>query len=272
MDNISIEERVQRKLKQLKALQSSGTKKPLTDDELLDKAKQSVEKKYPAADQKVDQVDIESLFIDKAEKKLGLDLLKKYLHDYTIESISDRNTVAQLIYLEILNYRLQKVLNDTQKDTKGAIPDRLVTLIHSNIREITALKTTLGIAKGKKEESRDGYAYFQLLKKRAKVWLKENQASRTILCPHCGKMNMLKIKTDVWEAQKHPFFRDRILGNEKLISLYKENKISKQDLAEVFEVSPFYIDWLVDKGWGLKIEPPKEEKKDNENNAAQATI
>jgi hypothetical protein len=60
-------------------------------------------------------------------------------------------------------------------------------------------------------------------------------------------MNILLVKPDAWESQKHPFFSDRILGNEHLIKLYNEGKVSKEDLALIFEVSSDYIDWLVNK-------------------------
>jgi len=39
---------------------------------------------------------------------------------------------------------------------------------------------------------------------------------------------MLKIRTEAWEAQKHPFFKDRILANKHLVKLYKDKKITKK--------------------------------------------
>lgn len=252
-----LKDKIQKRYNQLKGLQSSDKQSKISEEELWEKAKKGVLEK-----ESLDEINIESLFPYKAEQKKGRDLLGKYLNDYTIESVSDKNTLCQLIYLEILNLRLQKALNDAQRET-GAIPTNYVELIHKNINEITKLKLNLGISKkNKNEDKRDGFAYLQLVKLKYKKWLQENQASRTLWCPHCGKSTLLRMKMDVWETQKHPFFRDRILGNVHLIDLFKAKKLNRYDLAKVFEVSPDYIDWLVSKGWGLKIEddaPPRPE-------------
>lgn len=253
---MSSEDKVKRKFNQLKGLQKSPDQPKLSDEELMEKAKKAVEKAEADEIPVSSEIDVEAQFIDKTEKKLAKELLKKYLADYVIETVSDKNSLIQLIYLEVLNLGMQKSLNDARKDS-GAIPIDTVEIIHKNIQEITKLKSTLGIAKGKKEDSRDGYSYLELMMKKYKVWLKENQATRSMLCPYCSKQVMWKIRPEAWEAQKHPFFKDRILGNSKLIELYKAGKIDRKDLAEIFQVSPFYIDWLVEKGWGLNVEIKK---------------
>lgn len=238
------DQQVQKTLKQLKGLKYSKTSK--TPDELLQQAEALVREK-----EQVDAINVQALFIEKEEKRKAVELLKKYISDYTIETISDKNTLSQLVYLEILNLRLQKALNEAQEKLQ-AVPSNTVDLIHRNIEQISKLKLSLGISKSIKDQNKqDGYATLQLIKKKFKKWLSENQASRTLWCAHCGKSMLLKIKTDIWEAQKHPFFKDRILGNEHLVNLYKAGKVTREDLAKVFEVSPDYIDWLVVKGWRL---------------------
>lgn len=244
-----LEDKIQRKINQLKALQKSSKQPSLTDQEIRAKAEATVKE-----DEELKEIDIENYFPVKAEQKKAKELLRKYLQDYSIETVSDRNTLCQLIYLEVLNIRLQDSLNKAQKDL-SSMPMPLVDTMHKNIKEITSLKEKLGITRSKKTESvQDGFSYLQLVKKKYKKWLEENQGSRTLWCPHCGKSTLLKIKMDVWDAQKHPFFRDRILGNEHLIKLYKQQKITREDVAKIFEVSPDYVDWLVQKAWGLKIE------------------
>jgi len=261
---MELDDKVQKKFNQLRALKGNQSR---SDSELLVEAQNSVDSK-----DKTDEVDIESYFIDKTEKKVGLELLKKYLADYVIETVSDRSSLAQLIFLEVLNQRLQRALNEAQQDSNGLIPNDLVELIHKNIKEITTLKSTLGIAKGKKEDSRDGFSYIQLMQKKYKVWQQENQGTRSVWCPQCGKAVMWKIRMEAWEAQKHPFFKDRILGNEKLIELYKNNKITKDDLAAIFEVSPFYVDWLIEKGWGLKLDANKEKPQEEPPKPESPTV
>jgi DNA-directed RNA polymerase subunit RPC12/RpoP len=197
-----------------------------------------------------DDLDISDLFEDWDEKKKAKALILKYLSDYTIETISDKNTLKNLIYLEVINTRLQKTLNDAHTANK-AIDSRLIKTVHENIEQITELKEKLGITREKQDlNSNNGYGYLQTLKQKYKIWLSENQASRYMVCPHCGKSVLLKVNMQHWEAQKHPFFKDRILGNDHLVELFKQEKLTKLDLAKIFETSEDYVDWLVQR-WNI---------------------
>jgi hypothetical protein len=65
-------------------------------------------------------------------------------------------------------------------------------------------------------------------------------------------MIMLKIRMESWEAQKHPFFKDRLLGNEQLIRLYKLGKLTREDVAAILGTSADYADWLINK-WSVDV-------------------
>ena len=192
----------------------------------------------------VNQIDLDSLFIDKRERKIAKHLLRKYLDDFTPETISDINILRDILFLEILNARLQnKINNDKSSDS------RTIDAIHKNLNQIISLKATLGIAGGKKGESVD--TKINQLMKKFEAWRRSNNASRTLTCPYCGQMILLKIRTDAWEAQKHPFFKDRMLYNHHLIKLYLEKKLTKEDLTKILECSEDYIDWLIEKAWPM---------------------
>ena len=60
-------------------------------------------------------------------------------------------------------------------------------------------------------------------------------------------MILLKIRTEAWEALKHPFFKDKILANKQLWLLYKKGKITKKDVSLVLGTSEDYVDWLEEK-------------------------
>jgi len=191
--------------------------------------------------------DVENMFIDREEKKEARSLLKKYLNHYSFEHISEKNTVKQLVFLEVFHNRLQRELNTYHKEAQPA-PPKTVESLHANLNQISALKNQLGIRKDKEKHSQsDAYIALETLKKKFKKWREENQGSRTLSCPHCGKLIMLRIRTDIWEAQRHPFFVDRFLANKHLMTLLKEAKISKLDVARVLDVSVDYVDWLLDK-------------------------
>ena len=228
-------------INQLKGLEQY---KNLSESELEDIAKSKLEEEESKTD---DDLDIEGMFIDKTEKKEAKILLKKYLEVYSLESPSDKNTVKQLVFLEVFNNRLQRELNNYHKEQQPA-PPKTIESLHSNLNRITELKDKLGLSRDKKGKAvSEGYSVLDTLFKKWKNWREENQGSRTLSCPHCGKIVLLKIRTDSWETMKHPFFKDRILANPYLMVMYKEGRITKQDVASVLGTSVDYIDWMIDK-------------------------
>lgn len=210
---------------------------------------------------------VDKLFTDADEKKLAKELAKTYLNEFTPKSISDRNNLKSVIYLEVLQYRLQSVMNSlTEKDEDGntttAIPLNLVDSIHKNLKEISANKERLGlIGKEKEQKESDGFKILQSVKEKFKVWMENNQGSRSLVCPDCGKMVLLKIRMDKWIPQKHPFFKDRFLANKHLMKLYLQKKLTKEDIAKVLNSSPDYIDWLIETLWMTDPEYRKEFRK-----------
>lgn len=252
-------EDLQNQIKKLRNLVQCRNK---TDEELIDiiekksETKKKIEEKVPV--EKVDDLNIDNLFNDKDEKKYGRELLSKYLDDFKLETISDINLLKQLIYLEVFQrLRLQKTAEQFQKEN-NAVPLQILDSIHRNLDKIIELKNSLRLTKDTTEQT-EGYKAFELLLKKGALWRKENQASRECSCPHCGKMILWIMRPEVWEVYKHPFFKDKILGNPHIVNLYAQGRLTKEDITKIFNVATDYIDWLCDK-WGVKIEqvPPKE--------------
>ena len=192
---------------------------------------------------------VEDLFTNPADKKQGKLLLKKYLNDFIPESISDLNTLRDIIFLEIINGRFQIQIDETQKMDNASL--RLVDTIHKNLVQIQDLKKSLYITRNtRKSDTVDGYSKIDMLKKQFKTYLAENQASRNCTCPYCGQMFLLRLRMKYWEEKKHPFFKDRVLGNKKLIELYFDKKLTQEDIEEILECGDEYLQWLIKK-WGL---------------------
>jgi len=190
-------------------------------------------------------INIITKFSNKDEQKLAKELVAKYLDDYTIDTVSEKNTLKEIIYLEVVQDRLQEKLNEFHSTNK-ALPINLIEIIHKNSDAIIKLKTTLGLNKST-QKAESSYDVITHLKKRFEKYREENQASRTLICPHCMKMVMLKIRTEGWEAQGHPFFKDRILYNKKVMELYRKGVITKQDVADILECSVDYAEWVINK-------------------------
>ena len=240
---------IQSKADKLKNLVSLKHK---SKEELFEQAKELLEKEKSA-------IDISILFKDRTESKRAKELLFKYLDDFVLETISDKNTLRELIYLEILQQRLQEKLNDYYTNDTKAVPLQLVETIHKNSDAILKLKNTLGLVRSK-QRTDSGFDAINKLMARFKQWREDNQASRHLCCPHCGKMIMLKIRTKYWEAQKHPFFRDRVLGNPTLIKLYQAGILTKEHVSTILESATDYVDWLIDK-WNLTPNPEEQAAK-----------
>ena len=199
-------------------------------------------------DDLVESLELDTLFSNIEEVKKAKQLVSKYLNNYAFENVNDRQTLRQVIYLEVFNDRLQDCLNKLHEQNKIA-PITGIDGIHKNIDKILELKSTLGLIKDNKDDKAKGFDFWSLLVKKAKNWLEANQGTRSLTCGHCGKMLMLKIRIDKWDCIKHPFFQDRLLANEHLIKLYLEKKITSDDVAKILNCSPQYIDWLIKKLW-----------------------
>jgi len=202
-----------------------------------------------------DDLDVDSMFSDSKEKKKARILLKKYLNDYDIETISDRNTLKQLIYFEVVQMRLEEAANRLQENLKAAplnqistaaSPSRYLDALHKNSNQILTLKQTLGISKAKQEKVGLFDTLAGLMRK-FNNWRKENTSERSIPCKYCGKMLHFKIRIDKYDVSKHPFFKGRFLTNKYLIdNLDKTITIDREFIAKVLEVSPDYIDFILE--------------------------
>lgn len=188
-----------------------------------------------------------------SEKKWAEERFKDYRNRYHIESLSDLQLLEELVFREALQERYKKKVGKLSKekpDTSGdkpkvkteVIPTHIIRAMDENLERMMMIKEKLGLFEEKKGE--DPFKYIQDLKKKFKIWREENQGSRTVTCPHCSKMILFKIRTEAWEAQKHPYFKDKVLANRHLWKLYKEGKITKEDIGQILGCSTDYIDWL----------------------------
>jgi hypothetical protein len=198
--------------------------------------------------------------LTKGEKRWANNQFKSYRERYHIENFSDLEILSELVFRETLQQRTKKKIEKFTskgkgKDNNTVIPQHLLSFLDENLERILTLKEKLGLFEDK---TTDPFQHIQTLKKKFKKWLSENQGSRSFPCPHCSKMIMLKIRTDKWESKKHPFFKDRILANKHLWEMYKEGKITKEDVAKVLGTSDRYINWLEERIYNKDSENPSE--------------
>ncbi len=198
------------------------------------------------------------------EKRWGSRKFNEYKTRHHIDSLSDITLLEELVFREALQerYKLKigacgidieeknkkKFENNKPKTTSEVIPRYILTSLNTNLEQILILKDKLGLI----GENRGDvlFKHIQTLKNKFKRWREENQGSRTLPCPHCSKMILLKIRTEAWEALKHPFFKDKILANKHLWKLHRNGTITKDDIKEILGISSDYIPWLEDKIYG----------------------
>lgn len=205
------------------------------------------------ADSKKDPVGTK--YANLQERKLAQELYDKYAQEYKLESVSEKNALQQLIYFEVLQYRMQGKLNEAYSKDMKAVPADLVSTMHKNSDAILRIKETLGLHR--KKEKQSGYDALEHLKQRFLKWCEENQGSRTLKCPHCMEQVLLKIRTDAWEAQKHPFFKDNMIYNKHLFANRGRTVlIDDKFIADCLEFSPDYVSWMVAKSQAPVESPP----------------
>jgi hypothetical protein len=195
--------------------------------------------------------------LGRYEKIHGQKKFDEYCSIYHITQFSDLQLLEELIYREITQERFKIEIEEkkasTEKKNKTlsdenqkeiSVPKYVVEAMNANLEQVLVLKEKLGLLNN--QEGDDGFKYIQQLEAKFKNWCQENQ-DRTFSCPHCSKMILLYMKSEYWETMKHPFFESKVLGNKKLWELYKTNKLTLKEIAEVLGCSEKYIAWLENK-------------------------
>lgn len=246
--------------------------KKLPDEKIWKKVDEKI-----TEDEKVAGIDLTDLALDKKSLKVAQKLLKEYLKFKDFDEIAEKQDLKNVVWIETEIARLQDHIKKLRNDAENYRAEDEISQIINLQKEVTKLKEKLGFYKKDKEES-DGFKIIQSMKERAKKWRAQNQ-NRHVWCPITKQMCWLKIRTDCYDPQKHPFFESRIVTNKKLLELFasseslvkwfekqqKEIKIVLRDgcfylsdgeeehkvpmvfepeIMEIFEVGVEYVEWL----------------------------
>lgn len=235
----TFEDKVARRLNRYKALPSMRQK---SEEELIDIAKRNVEKEI---DKKNPDFDFKTMFKKSEDIGLAEELLDQYLSDFNVSTQADRSTLMQLIQLEVWHRHFSEKI-ETALHANNKTPKDLLNTIHRNLEQIRELKTALGLGNAE-QDSTSGYVT-QLIK-RGNIWSEKlNKADRTFFCQHCSKPNLLTFKVDKYDPIKHPFFQGRYVTNPKIIKLFLDGTLTKEDVGEIFDTAKIdYVNWLIKK-------------------------
>ena len=114
----------------IKKLRNLSQYKDHTEEQLRKKVIKSLEKKSK------ENLEVENLFDSREEKKAAKQLAIKYLNSYNPVTVSDKNSLRSLIYLEIIQMRLQTISNNFAKESEGGVNLKMMTAIHNNLDKI----------------------------------------------------------------------------------------------------------------------------------------
>lgn len=198
--------------------------------------------------------------LEPDEKKWGQTRFNAYKTNYPhLNKLSNLQLLEELVWKEAIQERFKKQVGDIgKKQAKLAeenghsevaqIPGHLQESMDEGLTVIIELKTKLGMFEDQK--TLDAFKDFQTLKLKAAEYRKTHPLQFKTTCIFCAKEYYLKRRTDKYEEFSSPFVEDKVLNNRPLFKLYKDGKISKEDVAAVLGVSPDYVDWLDEKIYG----------------------
>ena len=176
------------------------------------------------------------------EKKKALQLYNRYIMENSFESLAEKSTLTNLVYIQILIDRVKTFIKDEGDTKKGAIPIRMAEKLVELTNQEMSLKEKLGMLKDAKSES--ALDLVNELKEKALKYYEEHAGETYVKCPECENFFRLLMKIDDLEPAKATFFKGTTLYNVKLMELYHYKKLTKNEIAEILGVHENYIDFI----------------------------
>jgi uncharacterized C2H2 Zn-finger protein len=201
----------------------------------------SEEELYKVIDLKLLEEELINSFVglNEKEKDKAIQLYDKYVTENSFENLAEKSSLVNLVYLEAINDRIKLFIEKEDKEKNGAIPLHMVEQLISNNEQIMKLKDQLGMLKNKDNDS--FITAWDELKKKALDYYNSHAGETYVKCPECQKMFRLLMKIDGLEISKASFFKGTSLYNTKLLKLYEEKRLSKEEVAEILGVHSKYI-------------------------------
>jgi hypothetical protein len=195
-------------------------------------------------DQKNQEEELLNSFVglNETEKIKALQLYDRYVTEHSFESLAEKSTLVNLVYLEILNDRIKLFIEQEGKDKSGAIPIRMTEQLIENTNQIMSLKEKLGLMRDAESES--SLDLKRELEEKALIYYNEHAGETYVKCPECQSLFRLLMKIDGLEPAKATFFKGTTLYNQKLMELYHYKKITLDEMAEILGVNTKYITFI----------------------------
>jgi hypothetical protein len=236
-----------------KRLRNLSNYRDLEYSEFLERARKKYFLKYGKKDEEEKpsepSVNEVGTWVDDSEGQEALNLFNTYKRGYHLESLSDLELLKKLVYCEINAKRIEKILNENS----AKVLPRELRAYNELLNQILNIRVNLGLVKNKAEGI---FEYIELLKKKADSWKKANPNLSYLPCPYCKNALYIKLKDiHLYQAIKHPLFKDKILWNDELLNLIKERKITFEEGAKVLRTSVDEMKLMFEKKFGIVVSP-----------------
>lgn len=217
-------ERIIKRLKSLKQYQNS-----------------SFEELEKLAIQKIEEKELLNSFVglQSTEIKKALELYNNYTSENSFESLAEKTTLTNLVYLEILKERMQLFIKKEGEEKEGAIPLNMTEKVLELDTQIMTLKEKLGMLKDKNTNS--PLEIIKELKEKALKYYEEHAGETYVKCPYCLQLFRLLAKIDNLEPTKAVMFKGTTIYNQKLMELYHNKKLTIEEIAEILGVHSKYV-------------------------------
>jgi len=206
------------------------------------------------AQRKLEEKELTTSFIGFKDEEIdrAISLYYKYVEENSFESLAEKSTLINLVYLELLKERIQTFIKKEGDEKQGAIPLQMTEKILDLDTQILQLKEKLGMLKDKGNDS--FINTWNELKEKALAYYSENSGESYVKCPECQSLFRLLMKVDDLEPAKATFFRGTTLYNQKLMELYHYKKVTLEDCAEIMGVNSKYITFIYENIYLKKAE------------------
>jgi hypothetical protein len=203
--------------------------------------------------------------VNAEEKKFAQELLNRYLEESSLESAAEKDTLRQLIDLEILAERYKKILKTEYEKSNPAIPKDDVEQLRETEKQIQLLKKDLGLSSNRDDQVNNVAKIIEDYKIRLRKWINmpENRSNYTFQCHNCGETFLVRRRLDKEkdEIKTHPWFIEGgILFNKEIFKDLTDGKITQEQAARYLDCSIDYLAWILKE---YPLEKDIEQEEDN---------
>jgi hypothetical protein len=188
-------------------------------------------------EKKLQKKDLELQFsgLKEEEAKKATSLYEKYVSETFFESLAEKSSLINLVYLELLKERLQKEISES-----GTVPMGMTEKLIDLDEQIIKTKDKLGMLKEGEELNFE--QKWNDLEQKCLKYYEEHAAEFYTKCPYCSKLFPQILPPEKLEPKNAVWFKNTTLYNQEVFELYHQKRITLEEAAKILGVGKNYIE------------------------------